>query len=299
MQRYPCALPPMPRIVVYGLAISDNRGTMRFFFVGGLLRTPNFGVAQHVAWLRSVHPALSQHLALLDGNDACTVRAIILRECDAHEEYDGLPYKAQLDDNVRYETICLMRMGHTLLNSRCGTPQERAALIADAVGASIRSGRDLEIRRELLRKRAQRNAMRDSAIDLMRKEWLRGRTHERDSRSLCFLFSRAFPAAWRRLERIPAFSLPPSQTDLADALCQLIGQARATRLHPVTPADCVEASKRVKRHVTTLNAVDPLPASLSSRSAAERKARRNRRYKSMRPEEVAAGTPAQFAVVAE
>ncbi|CAH2780608.1 MAG: hypothetical protein CPDRYMAC_1555 [uncultured Paraburkholderia sp.] len=46
-----------------------------------------------------------------------------------------MPYKAQLDDNVRFETIHLMRADHTLLNARCGTPFEREALVADAVGS--------------------------------------------------------------------------------------------------------------------------------------------------------------------
>jgi hypothetical protein len=195
-----------------------------------------------------------------------------------------------LDDNVRYETICLMRKGHTLLNARCGTPFERAALIADAVGTSILSAKDLEIRRGLLRKRMLRTSLRDSAIDLLHKEWLRARNHQPDTKALCFLFSRAFPAAWRRLERDPTFALPSTRTDLADALCLLIAQARAS--HPSASAmrDCGDQPNRVKKHLTTLNAVDPLPASLSSRPGAERKARRGRKIRATRPEDLPTST---------
>lgn len=230
MQRQSAFLPPVPRIVVYGLAVSDNRGILRFFFVGGLFRAPGFGVNEHVVWLRRMHPALSHHLSLLESNPACSVRALILRECDAQAERTATPFKAQLDDNVRFETIHLIRAGHTLLNLRYGTPTDRATLIADVVGSAILHANDLADRRELLTKRAAHRALRTSAIALLRKEWERGRHHGLSTRALCFLFSRAFPSAWRRLARLPKIELPTTGSTLGDALCMLMKQARAARV---------------------------------------------------------------------
>lgn len=297
MRRGSLPLPTMPRIVVYGLALSENGASMRFFFVGGLVRNPNFGVAQHVAWLRETHPALSQHLKLLDGNVACTVRAIILRECDAHAEYDGLPYKAQLDNNVRFETIHLMRAGHTLLNARCGTPIEREALVADAVGTSIRCAGDLENRHQLMRKRASHLATRHIALDLFRKEWLRGRTHERDRRALYFLFSRAFPATWRRLVSVPGFSMPSCSVDCPQALSMMFEQARAA--HPrASNASVAGASRPVKRSPAMLNPVDPIPASLTAQPRADKHAaRRGRKRRDRLPDDLM-NMPSHFTLAA-
>ncbi|PRY05419.1 hypothetical protein [Paraburkholderia sp. BL25I1N1] len=248
------ALPPMPRIVVYGLAFSDSRGALRFFFVSGLLRTPGFGVIEHVAWLRSMHPALSQHLALLESNAACAVRAVILRECDAQAECAGLPFKAQLDDNVRFETIRLTRGGHTLLNMRCGTVAERASLNADVVGVAVLCAEDLAVRRELLKKRASHTALRTSAIVLLRREWERGRHHPLNTRALCFLFSRAFPSAWRRLAQLPEIEMPATNATPAEALCLLMNQARAARVSVPANPECADRPFR-RRGIAATNQI--------------------------------------------
>lgn len=230
MQCHSPILSPAPRIVVYGLAVSDNRGILRFFFVGGLLRAPGFGVPEHVALQRGMHPTLSQHLSLLESNPASSIRALILRETDAQEERATLSFKAQLDDNVRFETINLIRAGHTLLNIRYGTQAERATLIADVVGSAILCANDFAARRELLAKRAAHRALRTSAIALLRKEWERGRHHGLDIHALRFLFSRAFPSAWQRMVQLPKIELPATGSPLGEALCMLMKQARAARV---------------------------------------------------------------------
>lgn len=221
--------PPLMPCVVYGLATADDAGVVRFFFVGGLRRTPGglADVHEHVAVMCDLQPELARAFGRFR-QSGVRHGYKVLAECAADEAREGLPGEPLLADQIRWQIIRLIRDGHPVINERLGTPEERARLAVDVAAATIQSPADLARRRALLRRRAIAQERRGHALAHLARCW-----HDRCTRQdrLELMLRNAMPVLWRRLMAIDAPRLPASGTDPAAALCSLIGQAREACPH--------------------------------------------------------------------
>jgi hypothetical protein len=214
--------------VVYGLATADEAGAVRFFFVGGLRRTPGLAdVREHIAIMRELQPALALTFERFR-QSGVRYGYKVLAECAADEARDGLPSEPLLADQIRWQIIRLVREGHPLINERLGTPAERARLAVDVAATTIQSAADLARRRALLRRRATAQERRGHVLTHLARCW-----HDRRTRQdgLELMLRNAMPVLWRRLMAIDAPRLPARGADPVAALHSLIGQAREACPH--------------------------------------------------------------------